>query len=109
MTTVSFIRHGDRPAGFSISGHSGYAESGADIVCASLSAAAMLTECQLNDVLRLGAATEVDEATATIRVELPRGSGDEVYSKAAPALLAFRRFITQLGDDYKDNISITEE
>ena len=33
MTTVTFRMEGDRITGFDSQGHSGYAESGSDIVC----------------------------------------------------------------------------
>ena len=37
MTTVVFRMEGDRITGFEARGHSGYAEAGADIVCAAVS------------------------------------------------------------------------
>ena len=38
MTTITVFYRGERIAGFRAKGHSGYAESGSDIVCAAVSA-----------------------------------------------------------------------
>ena len=39
MTKVEIFNHDGRINGFSVSGHSGYAEEGSDIVCAAVSSA----------------------------------------------------------------------
>ena len=44
MTTVTFHSAQGRIDGFVVEGHSGYAEEGADIVCAAVSAAVGLTD-----------------------------------------------------------------
>ena len=56
MTKVEIFNHDGRIHGFSVSGHSGYAEEGSDIVCAAVSAAVtfvltgfLLTVCSLRD------------------------------------------------------------
>ena len=51
MTTVTFHSADNRIDGFVVEGHSGYAEAGADIVCAAVSAAVGLAECTSNEVL----------------------------------------------------------
>ena len=51
MTRVEFFDHEGRITGFCCSGHSGYAEAGSDIVCATVSTAVKLAECTINDVL----------------------------------------------------------
>ena len=38
MTRCEFFMEDERITGFSVSGHSGYAEEGSDIVCAAISA-----------------------------------------------------------------------
>ena len=43
MTTAVFIKRDKDTVGFKISGHSGFADKGFDIVCASISSAAYLT------------------------------------------------------------------
>ena len=51
MTTVTFHSADGRLDGFVVEGHSGYAQAGADIVCAAVSAAVGLTECTINQTL----------------------------------------------------------
>ena len=50
MTRCEFYTQDDRITGFSVSGHSGYAEAGKDIVCAAVSAAVAMAEATINDV-----------------------------------------------------------
>ena len=47
MTRCEFFTEDDRITGFSISGHSGYAEAGADIVCAAISAVVTMAEATI--------------------------------------------------------------
>ena len=74
MTRVEFFDCGGRITGFSCTGHSGYAEKGSDIVCASISTAISFAECVINDVLGNRAKTKVneEEARVTFRHTSPR-------------------------------------
>ena len=64
---------GDRITGFEARGHSGYAEAGADIVCAAVTSAIRLVEATVNDVLGLAASVKVREQDASISLHLPGG------------------------------------
>ena len=75
MTTVSFHMEGNRIVGFTVKGHSGYAEAGSDIVCAAVTSAVRLVECAVNDVLGLEASVKVKERDASISLRLPGGLG----------------------------------
>ena len=55
MTVVTFFRKDGAYLGFQAGGHSGHAPRGADIVCAAISAAVGLAECEITDVLKLPA------------------------------------------------------
>ena len=48
-----FVDSASRITGFSIKGHSGYAEEGSDIVCAGISALVITTENALYQLLKL--------------------------------------------------------
>ena len=67
---------GDRITGFEARGHSGYAEAGADIVCAAVTSAIRLVEATVNDVLGLAASVKVREQDASISLHLPGGLGN---------------------------------
>ena len=73
MTTITFRMEGDRITGFDSTGHSGYAEAGADIVCAAITSAIRLVEATVNDVLGLAASVKVREQDASISMRLPGG------------------------------------
>lgn len=55
MTNVKIFKKNGRTIGFKISGHSGFAESGKDIVCASISSISQMCLVGLENVLGLNA------------------------------------------------------
>lgn len=77
MITVEFFSQDGRRTGFRVSGHSGYAEAGADIVCAAVTAVVRFAEATLNDILGVGAKTRVDDENAGITLTLPAKYEDE--------------------------------
>ena len=106
MTKCEFFRDGERITGFSVAGHSGYAESGADIVCAAISAATAMAETTINDVCGGKAKVRVKEEDARITLTLPASCDEE---EAVQAVLA-GMLITLCGirDDYPDYIEVLE-
>ena len=60
-----------RISGFSVSGHSGYAEAGQDIVCAAISAVVTMAEATINDVCGAKAKVRVKDDQARITLTLP--------------------------------------
>ncbi|MCI8810241.1 MAG: ribosomal-processing cysteine protease Prp [Oscillibacter sp.] len=108
MTRVSFYTDGARITGFDAAGHSGYADTGEDILCASISAAVTLVEATINDVLGLAAAVKVDEKTAAISLRLPGGL-DEVAENTSQSLLTgLMLYFTMLHDSFPENIEVLE-
>ena len=67
----------DRITGFSVSGHSGYAEEGADIICASISAIVTMAEATINDVCGAKAKVRVKDEQARITLTLPASCDEE--------------------------------
>ncbi len=107
MTTITFHSKGGRLTGFTVSGHSGYAEAGADIVCAAITAAGRLTECAVNDVLGLAASVKVRQET--ISLKLPGGLGEEDETLCQTLLAALMVYLTQLREEYPENLIVLEE
>ena len=109
MTTVTFHSAHSRLDGFVVEGHSGYAEEGADIVCAAVSAAVGLTECTINEVLGLGAPVKAREKDARISLKLPAGlSGENEY--ACQNLLAgMMVYLQAMGEEYPENLIVLME
>ena len=108
MTTVTFRMEGDRIIGFDSKGHSGYAEAGADIVCAAITSAVRLVEATVNDVMGLCAAVKVREADASISLRLPGGLANTAESTCQNLLTGLMVYLAQLHDEYPDNIEVME-
>ena len=106
MTKVEIFNHDGRIHGFSVSGHSGYAEEGSDIVCAAVSTAVKLTECTINDVLGEHAKCKVNEDEARITLTLPAACESEEAVQAV--LSGMMLTLCSLRDDYPDYIEVLE-
>ena len=106
MTRCEFFRENERITGFSVSGHSGYAEAGQDILCAAITAAVTLTEAIINDVCGGKAKVRVKEQDARITLTLPASCDEE---ESVQAVLA-GMLVTLCGirDDYPDYIEVLE-
>jgi uncharacterized protein YsxB (DUF464 family) len=109
MTTVTFRMEGDRIIGFDSKGHSGYAEAGADIVCAAITSAVRLVDATVNDVLGLAASVKVREKDASISLRLPGGLSPTAESTCQALLAGLMVYLTELHDEYPDNIEVLED
>ena len=106
MTTISFHSEGSRITGFHVSGHSGYAEEGSDIVCAAVTSAIRLTECAINDVLGLGASVKVKEQDASITLKLPGSPGEENETICQTLLASLMVYLQQLHEEFPENLIV---
>ena len=106
MTRCEFFRQNERITGFSVCGHSGYAEAGQDIVCAAISAAVSLAECTINDVCGGKAKVRVKEDDARITLTLPASCEEEDTIQSVLAGLML--YLIDLRDQYPDNIEVLE-
>ena len=86
-TTVTFLKRSDGALlGYRANGHSGYAEAGADIVCAAISALTQTTLNGLKNVLKAPVMFDQDDDGAFIEAILtPEASEDQI--RQAPLLL----------------------
>ena len=108
MTTITFYSQGSRVTGFEVKGHSGYAEAGADIVCAAITSAVRLAEATVNDVLGLAATVKVRESDASISLHLPGSLGQTEECTCQALLTGMMGYISQLHDEYPENIEVLE-
>ncbi|MBO4935085.1 MAG: ribosomal-processing cysteine protease Prp [Clostridia bacterium] len=98
MIAAVFTRSGGKYAGFEISGHSGLADAGSDVLCAAVSAA---TELAAN---LAGGEAKADEKNAKVTVRIP--SPDENSERVIRAL---RDQLKGYSEEYPKNIRITEQ
>ena len=106
MTRCEFFTEADRITGFSISGHSGYAEAGSDIVCAAITAVVTMAEATINDVCGAKAKVRVKDEQARITLTLPAVCDEEDTIQAV--LAGMMVTLCGLRDDYPDNIEVLE-
>ncbi len=106
MTRCEFFRENERITGFSVSGHSGYAEAGADIVCAAISAVVGMAEATINDVCGGKAKVRVKEADARITLTLPASCDEE--DTIQTVLAGLMVYLVGLRDQYPDYIEVLE-
>ena len=106
MIKVEFFSQDGRRTGFSVSGHSGYAEAGADVICAAVTAVVRFAEATLNDILGVGAKCRVDEPNAAVTLTLPAHYEEE---EAVQAILdGMMLTLASLRDENPDYIEVME-
>ena len=90
--------------GFNIKGHSGYAHSGADIICASVSSAAYMVANTITEVMGIDADARADDS-GEMTVIIPEESAE----KTKDILQGFKLHIEELSAQYPKNVTITTE
>ena len=107
MTRVEFFDRDGEISGFSVMGHSGYAEEGSDIVCAAISTAVQFAATTITDVLGVPAKTKVNEEKAHITLTLPASYEEEDAVQAV--LTGMMLTLGELRDQYPDHIEVIME
>ena len=108
MITATFHLDGKRIVSFQVEGHSGLADEGEDVLCAAVTSAVRLTECAVNDVLGLEASVKVKREKALISLKLPVGLGQTNESTCQTLLTALMLYLSQLHEEYPENIIVME-
>ena len=105
MIRIALFSRDGKLAGFRISGHSGYSESGCDIVCAAVSSAAYMTANTVTDVLGLDPELSIDDGDMLLKLKTMTDA-----DRASDILEGFRLHIEGLQGQYPKfiNIIITE-
>ncbi len=113
MTTITFYKTGGFYYGFEEQGHTGYGESGEDILCSALSSMTMLI---INAIEVSYASTvdyTIDEKTTDIKVickgALPKYEKDEKKQYAVSGLIQAYFFqLMDLVEEYYDYLDVNE-
>ncbi len=113
MTTITFYKTNGFYYGFEEKGHTGYGESGDDVLCAALSSMTML----LINTIEISYASKVDytidEKTTDIRViaksALPKYEEDEKKQYAISGLIQAYFFqLMDIVEDYYEFLDVKE-
>ena len=94
MTKATFYFDENVPYGFLISGHSGFAESGEDIVCASVSSASYMVANTITEILKVNAEINVNDARMKLIVN------KEQRHITKDILLGLKLHLDSLAEDY---------
>ncbi len=98
MIKARFFNQGDLLTGFEISGHSGSAERGEDIICATVSSAAYLTVNTITDVILVKADIRQRDGYMCVKVQ--------PVSETQAILKGLRLHLISLSKDYPENIKV---
>ncbi len=102
MIKATFYKRGEILRGFEISGHSGYAEAGADIICASVSSVAYMAVNTITDVIG-------EKADISISDGYFRFMTDGDFNETKVVLEGLKLHVSALAGDYSEFITCKEE
>ena len=113
MTTITFYKADGFYYGFEEQGHTGYGESGEDILCSALSAMTMLIINAIEATYGSSVDYSIDEKTTDIRLiaksALPKFEKDEKKQYAVSGLIqAYFYQLMDLTEEYYDYLDVKE-
>jgi uncharacterized protein YsxB (DUF464 family) len=113
MTTITFYKADGFYYGFEEQGHTGYGESGEDILCSALSAMTMLIINAIEVTYGSSVDYDIDEKTTDIRLiaksALPKYEKDEKKQYAVSGLIqAYFYQLMDLVEEYYDYLDVKE-
>ncbi len=113
MTTITFYKTNGIYYGFEEQGHTGFAESGEDILCSALSAMTMLIINTIEVSYASNVEYTIDEKTTDIRLicksALPKYESDEKRQFAISGLIQAYFFqLMDLTEEYYDYLDVKE-
>ena len=106
-TTVTFLKRSDGALlGYRANGHSGYAEAGADIVCAAISALTQTTLNGLKNVLKAPVMFDQDDDGAFIEAILTPEASEDQSRQAQLLLVTLLEGLQAIQREYPRNLRI---
>ena len=110
MTEIEFVPHEKYGySAFRISGHSGHADEGSDIVCAYISSAAELAVSLLIDFYGVKAKLLISDRDASLKCEIEDISENSALAGDIRKILsAFRGQLGELHKQFPKNVKISE-
>lgn len=104
---VTFYKRSDgKLVGYRAEGHTGYAEAGADIVCAAVSALTQTTLNGLREVLKAPLVFEIDDQTAFLEARLAPEATENQLQQAQLLLETLLQGLQAIERSYPRNVRI---
>ena len=107
MTRIDIFR--DKSGNIAViecSGHSGYAEEGSDIVCASVTSVIYSALNGIENILHIPFGYETGDGY--LRAVMPDDLDDTQIKHISILLESMYQFLIQLSEQYPDNVSVSE-
>ena len=108
MIRITIIKKGDVITTISCEGHSGYADSGSDIVCASVSVLTQNAQKTLTELLNIDTIFNIDEELPSLNLSLPELSGEKL-KMANLIMKSTVNGLKDLADSFPKHINIKEK
>lgn len=108
MIKITIVKDCDNVTALTVEGHSGYAESGSDIVCAMVSVLTQNAEKTFEEILHIPTVFKRDENIPMLSISLPKLSGEQ--SKQAYLIMnSTVNGLYDIADSFPKYISIKEK
>ncbi|MBO4412683.1 MAG: ribosomal-processing cysteine protease Prp [Clostridia bacterium] len=108
MIKIKFYKKNKEIIGFDCFGHAGYAEMGADIVCAAVSSLVQNAEIALSEVLGVKTSVRRNDKNAEFCLKLARLASQEDIEKSQPILKALEISAQRIEKEYKKFVLVEE-
>ena len=106
MTKIKFFKKLDMFVGYEISGHTGYADSGEDILCSAISSLTQGVALGITKVCNIDASIVRDDDSGYLKIELPKIISDIDIQKVQVLFETLYVSLKDLVEGYSDYISM---
>ena len=106
MTKIVFHKQGEDFVRIESNGHTGYAESGEDIVCAAISALLQGAAPGIKDVAGVNAKYRVNEEKGSLLLELPSDLGEDKRHDCNVILGTLLASVSDIAKGYSEYIEV---
>lgn len=108
MTKIKFIKKNNNYTALHVSGHTGYAEHGQDILCASVSSIVQSGALGIIKVLGIDASIERNDEKGLFIIQLPEDMSMDKYSESNIIFETMYVSLSDLASGYKKFIKLEE-
>lgn len=106
MTTIKIFKNKGEIVAFEISGHSGYAKSGHDIVCSAISSISQTTCLGIVKVAKINATIKRDDKKGFLSLRLPKNLDQTQKNNANLLLNTMQQSLSEIAFDYNNYIQM---
>ena len=108
MTKIKFIKKNNNYTALEVSGHTGYAEYGKDILCASVSAIVQAGAMGITNVIGIKASIERNDDNGLFIIRVPEGLGEDKIRESNIIFDTMYISLKDLASGYKKFIKLEE-